>query len=474
MTPPSGPNQPPRTLSYARVSTLTQAETGFSLDAQRERARMYALAHNWPEPIHFSDDGVSGRRDTRPGLTALVDAVRPGDAILVKDVIRIGRGGAARTLNIIKTLEDKGGFLVFIDQGVSSNTPIGRMMMTLMAAFGELELERTREQSLAGRAQAARTGHWPSRNVPYGYRRNADRKLELDPATAPHARRALETLAGRSLRAAAKLLNDEGVPASKAVNGKGRWTENMLHDMLNNTIYIGKAKLRTGSEQHEVPCPPLIDQDLWAQLHMRATSAGGVGQPGRYPLTGHLRCPHGAPYTGHTYRNSGPSKTVRPCYAVATTSKRLYPGCTCGQRAAHLLEAEAREALARILEDPNDPAAVQALTKPEAEIAPDPLDAPRAAIRDQLSNLAQLQVKGQIDYEDYVKLRTELKAQEAKLKPSSKGASARTPIPAQRETAELVRAATPEELAQLLDLFQVRMVLHDRTRLEITSVTMLS
>ena len=452
---------PPRTLSYARVSSLAQTE-GYSLDAQRDRAADYARFKGWPEPIHFSDAGVSGRRDTRPGLSALLAALRPGDVLLVKDVTRVGRGGALQTLGIIRQIEERGGTVVFIDQNIDTSTPIGRLILTMMAGFSELELEQTRERAMVGRLQAARAGHWPSNSVPYGYRRNAARRLELDPATAPHARAALDALAGRSLREAARHLNAAGIPSSG--KGRGKWTVPGLHDLMHNTAYVGRAVFRAGGSHVEVPCPRLADEELWAAIHARPQAEGGSPKRGTYPLTGHVRCPHGAPYTGQIAPTAGAGGTPWRFYFISSQARRRY-GCRCGQRGADGLEEEARALLAATLTDPNDPAALRALYDP-AEAAPDPHEAERREVRAQLSNLAALQVRGAIELDDYLRLRADLKAQEAALpRAVREPPPAMPPMP---EIADAVLTAPPEELAELLDILEVRFTLHGRERLELT------
>ena len=460
---------PRRTLSYGRVSSIQQQEAGFSLEAQRERAADYARFQGWPEPIHFSDGAVSGKRTQRPGLDALLAACRPGDVVLVKDVTRVGRGGAVQTLGIIADIEARGASVVFVDQNIDTSTPLGRLILTMMAGFSELELEQTRERVLSGRRQAARSGHWPSASVPYGYKREG-RKLAIDPATAPHARAALQALEGRSLREAMTLLNETGVPASTARNGKGKWNLARVHDMLSTPAYVGRAVIKVGPETIEVPCPPLISEELWASIRHRASSEGGVPKPARYPLTGHLRCEHGAPYTGTTAPTAGAGETEWRAYCLSSGARRRY-GCRCPQRGADMLEAEVREALAQIFEHPNDPLHARALNNPVVTLA-DPHEAERDEVRAQLSNLAELQVRGLIELDDYMRLRADLKAREAALtRPPPPDA----PVlwPGLQELAGQVRGADREALAALLDILDARLLLLPDKSLRVLSVTRL-
>ncbi|WP_407572084.1 recombinase family protein [Deinococcus altitudinis] len=449
-----------RTLSYARVSTIDQAD-GYSLGAQREKAADYARFRGWQPPVHFTDEGVSGSRDTRPGLSALLAAVQPGDMVLAKDLTRIGRGGAVQTLGIMQSIEQRGGSVVLIDQNIDSSTSTGRMMLAIMAAFSQLEVEQTRERAMIGRTMAAKAGHWPSHSVPYGYQRGTDRRLEIDPLTAPHARRALEALDGRSLREAAALLNAEGVPSS--ARGGGSWKLNGLHDMLNNPAYVGRAQFR----DIEVACPPLVDEDLWGRIHARNSSEGGTPKPALYPLTGHLRCTHGAPYGGTSFKGRGAGGQDHRAYFLSGQARTRY-GCRCKQAAAEALEAEARRLLSQVLADPSDPSSARVLFELPLTQA-DTHAGEREEVRKQLSNLAELRVKGGIDLDDYMALRASLKARERTL---AAPVEVERPLPpALLELAEAVRDSDALGLSKLLDLLEVRFTLTEAGELELQRLT---
>jgi predicted site-specific integrase-resolvase len=73
-------------LGYARVSTGHQ-----SLDQQLD-----ALTAAGVDPKRVYRDKLSGTstREQRPGLAALLDYVRPGDAIVVVGIDRLGRNAA--------------------------------------------------------------------------------------------------------------------------------------------------------------------------------------------------------------------------------------------------------------------------------------------------------------------------------------------------------------------------------------------
>jgi DNA invertase Pin-like site-specific DNA recombinase len=52
----------------------------------------YARRNGFPNPTHFTDDGISGTRFDRPGFTAMMEEVEAGnvEAIIIKDMSRLG------------------------------------------------------------------------------------------------------------------------------------------------------------------------------------------------------------------------------------------------------------------------------------------------------------------------------------------------------------------------------------------------
>src|ERR1700736_6163901 len=138
-------------LGYARVSTGHQ-----SLDQQLD-----ALTAAGVEPKRVYRDKLSGTsaREQRPGLAALLDYARPGDAIVVVGIDRLGRN-AAEVMATIRELRDRDIVLRSLREGIDSSTAAGRMVAGVLASLAELELELGRERRAAAReARRARGQH---------------------------------------------------------------------------------------------------------------------------------------------------------------------------------------------------------------------------------------------------------------------------------------------------------------------------
>ena len=129
-------------LGYARVSTAHQ-----SLDQQ-----MDALTAAGVDATRVYTDKLSGTstRQQRPGLAALLDYARQGDAIVVVGIDRLGRN-AAEVMMTIRELGERGIVLRSLREGIDTSNATGRMVAGVLASLAELELELGRERRTAAR-----------------------------------------------------------------------------------------------------------------------------------------------------------------------------------------------------------------------------------------------------------------------------------------------------------------------------------
>lgn len=139
-------------LGYMRVST---ADGRQSTDLQRD-----ALVAAGVDPARLYQDRASGARDDRPGLSACLQALRPGDTLVVWKLDRLGRSLA----HLVTTLQDLGargvGLRVLAGEGAAldTTTAAGRLVFGVFAALAEFEREMIRERTRAGLAAARARG----------------------------------------------------------------------------------------------------------------------------------------------------------------------------------------------------------------------------------------------------------------------------------------------------------------------------
>jgi DNA invertase Pin-like site-specific DNA recombinase len=129
-------------LGYAGVSTAHQ-----SLDQQAD-----ALTAAGVDGGRIYSDKLSGTstRQQRPGLAALLDYARQGDAILVVGIDRLGRN-AAEVMTTIRDLGEWGIVLRSIREGIDTSNASRRMVAGVLASLAELELELGKERRTAAR-----------------------------------------------------------------------------------------------------------------------------------------------------------------------------------------------------------------------------------------------------------------------------------------------------------------------------------
>ena len=115
-----------RLFGYARVSTSRQ-----SLDIQ-----VNALKEAGVKSARIFTDKTSGTDSNREGLTLLQVKVEEGDIILVKKLDRLGRN-TADMIHLIKKFDAMGVAIRFLDDGISTEGAMGKMVVTILSAVAQ-------------------------------------------------------------------------------------------------------------------------------------------------------------------------------------------------------------------------------------------------------------------------------------------------------------------------------------------------
>ena len=141
-------------IGYTRVSTRDQ-DTALQ-DAAMAKAGVDRI---------YTDHGVSGTLASRPELDKALDRLDRSDTFVVWKLDRLGRN-TRNVLEVIERLIDRGvTFRSLTEQIDLSAGPMGKAMLTILAAFAELEratmIERTRAGLESAKA-AGRAGGRPS------------------------------------------------------------------------------------------------------------------------------------------------------------------------------------------------------------------------------------------------------------------------------------------------------------------------
>lgn len=152
-------SSPSRAAIYARVSTMIDQDPMPQVILLRE----YASRRGLDVVEVYVDHGVSGTKERRPALDALMREARRRsfDILLVTALDRVGRS-ARHLLNLIQDLDHVGVALFSHREAVDLSTPIGRATLAILAAVAQLErdlvAERVRQTFAAKRLAAQQAG----------------------------------------------------------------------------------------------------------------------------------------------------------------------------------------------------------------------------------------------------------------------------------------------------------------------------
>ncbi len=158
-----------RVVSYARVSTGAQAQSGLGVDAQHQAVEREARQRGWRVVEYITDNAISGTIPTRrrPKLSRALDRLARGEL----DVLAVARSDrlARSTIELLQLHEraqTEGWTLAALDAPVELTNPSGVLYIGVRALFSEFEARmasaRTCEALEIARSRGVRLGR-PSR-----------------------------------------------------------------------------------------------------------------------------------------------------------------------------------------------------------------------------------------------------------------------------------------------------------------------
>lgn len=145
-------------ISYLRVSRDKQARSGLGIEAQRASVANYLNGGHWTLQAEYVET-ESGRKTARPKLAAALSHAKAIGAKLV--FAKLDR--LARNVDLLRSLVASDVDLVFCDLPSVPPGPMGKFLLTQMAAVAELEAgligERTKSALAAAKARGVKLGN---------------------------------------------------------------------------------------------------------------------------------------------------------------------------------------------------------------------------------------------------------------------------------------------------------------------------
>jgi len=275
-----------RAVCYTRKSTEEGLDRDFTtLDAQREACEAYITSQQhegWIAlPTRYDDGGFSGATLDRPAMQRLLADIEAGqiDVLVCYRLDRVSRS-LLDFLNLMEFLERHHVALVSVTQAINTETSMGRLMLSVLAAFGAYERELIAERTRDKMSAARRKGKWTGGTPVLGYDVHPDGgKLVVNAVEAEQVRILFQLyLTHLSLRRVVEEAQARGWTTKSWRTRDGRWhagarlNKSHLHHLLTNVLYIGQVNHHGTVYPGEQPA--IIHVETFTEVQRLLTSRG--------------------------------------------------------------------------------------------------------------------------------------------------------------------------------------------------------
>lgn len=229
-----------KAVGYIRVSTDEQVD-GYSLSAQEKAIRDFASLRGWQVTYIYIEAGVSAKDDNRPQFQQMIEDAKNGhfDVICVHKLDRFSRS-LIDCMSYLNMLNENGVSFVSVTEDFDFSTPIGKVILAMLAAFAQWYLDNLSNEVSKGKKERARKGGWNG-TLSFGYTTPQRLRDKLVSASVDDAK-----LIEQTLNKYPSAGDTEAVPCpfdAKAVQlafdlyATGQHSHNSVADMLNNHGY---------------------------------------------------------------------------------------------------------------------------------------------------------------------------------------------------------------------------------------------
>lgn len=157
-------------VGYARTSTLDQKA---SIDAQVRDLTAVGCEKVFSEQVSSID--VAAREQ----LALALEFIREGDTLVVTKLDRLARS-ISHMLSIMDAINRKGAALRIVGMGIDTNTPTGKLILTMLGGIAEFEREIMLERQREGVAKAKAMGKYKGRKPTAMLKTEDVRRLKAD------------------------------------------------------------------------------------------------------------------------------------------------------------------------------------------------------------------------------------------------------------------------------------------------------
>lgn len=300
---------------YARVSTIEQAEEGYSIDEQIRVLNKFCEREGYLVYDEYVDRGISGKNISgRPAIQRLLlDAEQKKfEVVLVWKMNRLARK-SLDLMNIVEKLDSKNIAFRSYTERYETETSTGKLQFQLMAAIAEYERNNIAENVKMGMIARAKEGRWNGGQV-LGYdvveissdnRKRKDTHLVINEREANTVQLIFQMYSsGHGYKSIANYINKKGYRTKK---GK-TFSLNAIKIIVTNPVYAGYIRYNVRKDWNEKrrnninPNPiiqkgehePIISEEVWQiaqNVYQSRSCKPNRIHDGEFPLTGIMRCP---------------------------------------------------------------------------------------------------------------------------------------------------------------------------------------
>lgn len=349
-----------KVAAYARVSS-GKDEMLHSLAAQVSYYSNYIqLHHGWSFGGVYTDEAMTGTKNSRPEFKRLIDDCRAGkvDMIITKSISRFARN-TVDLLETVRELKVMGVDVFFEEQNIHTLSGDGELMLTILASYAQEESRSASENSKWRIRKQFENGELANLRCMFGYK-IIKGKVEIDPDQAGIVRMIFDDfIGGMSSHKIARKLKDMNIEKPYG----GEWRDLRVSEIIRNEKYTGNALLQKKfvvdhlskklvlnngnlpKYYAEDTHPAIIDQSTYdrakAILQKRRAKFKTQNSPAnRYPFSGLISCG----ICGKKYkRKDKHGKAVWYCSTFLREGKAVCPSKQIPEKVLYSLAAEVLE-----------------------------------------------------------------------------------------------------------------------------------
>lgn len=228
-----------RAAIYVRVSTMEQAESGWSIDGQISDIRDYCDSKGYKVVRIYKDAGFSGGDIKRPGLEKMIEhgSENMFEVVVLWRYDRLSRDNTdfPALLHFLKTHD-------IVVESVNEPTPndgspYNEFVVGILGLVSSLERRVITMRTRMGVKKRLEAGYYKGSHPPYGYNYNQETgHLEAHPVESTVVKEIFQKyLEHESLNRVRNYLEKMGYPTKRG----GGWGITSVRAVLRNRVYLG-------------------------------------------------------------------------------------------------------------------------------------------------------------------------------------------------------------------------------------------